>query len=201
MMTVTYRVEHGLYVNITNKCTNNCDFCIRRNGEGAYGSNSLWLEREPTVEEILDAILREDAATYNEIVFCGYGEPTCRLEDLLTVCRRLREVTDKPIRLNTNGHASLIAGRDVAPLFKGCFDAISISLNEATASKYQAICHSHFGEEGFYGMLDFAERVADYVPFVGLSVVRQFLSEEDLAICYKIAEERGVSLKVREYIS
>lgn len=201
MMTVTYRVERGLYVNITNKCTNNCEFCIRHNGDGAYGSDSLWLEREPTEDEIFDAIVREDEATYDEIVFCGYGEPTCRLDVLLAVCHRLREVTDKPIRLNTNGHASLIAGRDVAPLFKGCFDVVSISLNEASAEKYQAICHSRFGEEGFYGMLDFAERVADYVPWVGLSVVRQFLSEEDLVLCRKIAEERGVVLKVREYIS
>lgn len=201
MMTVTYHVENGLYVNITNRCTNSCDFCIRNNKDGAYGSDSLWLDREPTEDEIFDAILKEDPNRFKEIVFCGYGEPTCRLDVLLAVCRRLREVTDTPIRLNTNGHASLIAGEDVAPRFKGCFDTVSISLNEATAEKYQAVCHSCFGEDGFYGMLDFAERVADCVPFVMMSVVRQFLSEEDLAVCQKMCAEIGVSLKVREYIA
>lgn len=200
-MTVTYHVGNGLYVNITNRCTNNCDFCIRHNGAGAYGSDSLWLEREPTEDEIFDAIMAEDPSKFEEIVFCGYGEPTCRLDVLLAVCHRLREVTDTPIRLNTNGHASLIAGCDVAERFAGCFDTISISLNEATAEKYQAVCHSRFGEAGFYGMLDFAERVGDYVPFVLLSVVRQFLSEEDLETCRRICAARGLSLKVREYIS
>lgn len=201
MMTVTYHVEGGLYVNITNRCSNNCDFCIRHNGAGAYGSNSLWLDREPTREEILAAILEEGPDGFEEIVFCGYGEPTYRLEDMLWVCRALREKTKTPIRLNTNGHASLIHGYDTAPLFEGCFDVLSISLNEATAERYQNVCHSRFGEEAFYGMLDFAERVKDHVPTVYLSVVRQFLSEEALATCREICDARGVTLKVREYIS
>lgn len=201
MMTVTYRVERGLYVNITNRCTNNCDFCIRHNGAGAYGSDSLWLEREPTVEEILTAIEKEGPNDFEEIVFCGYGEPTCRLDDMLEVCRRLRAITATPIRVNTNGHASLIAGEDVAPRFSGCFDTVSISLNEANAEKYQKICHCRYGEAGFDGMLDFAEQVAKYVPTVCLSVVRQFLSEADLVRCREIARERGVTLKIREYIS
>ena len=74
MMTVTYRVERGLYVNITNQCTNCCDFCIRNNKDGAYGSDSLWLEREPTEDEIFDAIMAENPNNFEEIVFCGYGE-------------------------------------------------------------------------------------------------------------------------------
>ena len=200
-MTITYRVENGLYVNITNQCTNQCDFCIRQNGDGAYGSDSLWLEREPSREEILAAILAEDLDTYSEIVFCGYGEQTCRLDDMLWVCKEIRKYTEKPIRLNTNGQSSLLHGRDTAPEFAGCFDAISISLNESTAKKYDAICHSAFGEDAFYGILDFARKVKAHVPQVVLSVVRQFLSSESLEECKRICEEIGVSIKIREYIS
>lgn len=200
-MTITYKVENGLYVNITNRCTNRCDFCIRKNGAGAYGSDSLWLEREPTKEEVLTAVLQADLAQYDEIVFCGYGEPTCRLDDMLWVCRGIRAVTDKPIRLNTNGHASLIHNRDTAPEFEGCFDVISISLNEASAEKYDAICHSVYGEDAFCGMLDFARRVKAYVPEVVLSVVRQYLAPQALVDCKRLCRELGVSLKIREYIA
>lgn len=200
-MTITYRVESGLYINITNQCTNQCDFCIRQNGDGAYGSDSLWLEQEPSREEILAAILAEDIETYSEIVFCGYGEPTCRLDDMLWVCKEIRKHTEKPIRLNTNGQSSLLYGRDTAPEFAGCFDAISISLNESTAKKYDAICHSAFGEDAFYGILDFARKVKVHVPQVVLSVVRQFLSTESLEECKRICGEIGVPIKIREYIS
>ena len=73
-MCIAYEVADGLYLNITNRCSNRCDFCIRNNGDGAYGSDSLWLEREPTVSEILDAVFSHDLTSYSEIVFCGYGE-------------------------------------------------------------------------------------------------------------------------------
>ncbi len=200
MMTITYHVGDGLYVNMTNRCSNHCDFCIRHNGAGAYGSDSLWLEREPTKEEVLAAIRQENPDGFSEIVFCGYGEPTCRLEDMLWVCRALRGITRTPIRLNTNGQSSLIYGYDTTPLYAGCFDTVSISLNEATAEKYQSVCHSRFGEAAYAGILDFASRITAYVPQVYLSVVRQFLSPEDLEICRGICARLGVQLKVREYI-
>lgn len=200
-MTITYTVGNGLYINMTNRCTNRCDFCIRQNGAGAYGSDSLWLEREPTREEVLAAIGAADPTQYSEIVFCGYGEPTCRLDDLLWVCREIRTRWKNPIRINTNGQASLINGRDTAPEFAGLVDAISISLNECDAEKYDAICHSDFGLDAFRGMLDFAVAVKPYVPEVVLSVVRQFLSPESLAECERICREINVPIKIREYIA
>lgn len=200
-MTITYRVGDGLYINMTNRCTNRCDFCIRQNGAGAYGSDSLWLEREPTREEVLAAIEAADPTKYTEIVFCGYGEPTCRLDDLLWVCREIRARWNQPIRLNTNGQASLIHGRNTAPEFAGLVDTLSISLNECDAEKYDAICHSDFGKDAFSGMLDFAVAVKPYVGEVVLSVVRQFLSPTSLEECERICREIGVPIKIREYIA
>lgn len=201
-MTITYVVENGLYVNMTNRCTNRCDFCIRNNGEGAYGSDSLWLEREPTKEEVFDAIVKAEPGAYREIVFCGYGEPTCRLDDMLWVCHQIREAYPAcTIRLNTNGHASLLYGEDVAPRFEGCFDILSISLNAPSAEEYDAICHSRYGLAAFEGMFSFAKAVKAYVPQVMFSVVRQFLSPAALDECHRLCDAVGVPLKVREYIS
>ena len=108
-MCITYFVEQSLYVNITNKCPNRCDFCIRNNADGAYGSDSLWLLREPTVDEITESILSHDLDTVPELVFCGYGEPTCRLDDMLATVERIRRKFPKiKIRLNTNGQSDLI---------------------------------------------------------------------------------------------
>lgn len=200
-MTICYTVENNLYLNITNQCTNACDFCIRNNGDGAYGSHSLWLEREPTVREMEDAITAADPLQYGELVFCGYGEPTCRLDDMLEVCRFIREqYPEMKIRLNTNGQASLIAGKDVSARFAGCFDTVSISLNAPNAAEYDKICHSCYGEAAYAALLDFASRVKAYVPHVVLSVVDASLTPEEIESCRRIAEKAGVPLRVRAYI-
>ncbi len=110
-MTVTYRVGTGLYVNLTNKCPCACTFCIRQNGPGVYGSDSLWLEREPTASEVC-ASIEKNFGHCAELVFCGYGEPTERLDVLLEVAAWFRAFRpDVPIRVNTNGLSDLIAGK------------------------------------------------------------------------------------------
>ncbi len=201
-MTITYKVGTGLYVNITNRCTNSCDFCIRQNADGAYGSDSLWLEREPSVDEITADIEKSFSDEYNELVFCGYGEPTCRLYDMLSVCKSIKaKIPNIKIRLNTNGQSDLIWGKGTAMLFSGLVDSVSISLNSASPKKYQEICHSEFGERAYSAILSFAKEVNKYVPEVAFSVVRGFLPEEDIDVCRKIADEAGVHLRVREYIA
>ena len=90
-MTVTYEVGDGLYINLTNACTNRCDFCIRNNGDGAYGSDSLWLEREPKEDEVLKSVFARDLSIYSEVVFCGYGEPSMRLLLAREVALRIKE--------------------------------------------------------------------------------------------------------------
>lgn len=200
-MCIAYEVADGLYLNITNRCSNRCDFCIRNNGDGAYGSDSLWLEREPTVAEILDTVFSHSLDKYSEIVFCGYGEPSYRLDDAREVALKIKEkYPNIKIRINTNGHSNLINSRDTAPDYSGAFDVVSISLNTPTPEHYDTLCHPRF-ESSHAAMLSFAAAVKNYVPTVILSVVRQTLTEEELSECERIAEGIGVTLKVREYIS
>ena len=199
-MTITYEVDGALYINVTNRCTNNCEFCIRKNGDGAYGSDSLWLMREPTEEEILDSVFSRDLTAYREIVFCGYGEPSIRLDVIRSVALKIKEKCALPVRINTNGHSSLFHGYDTAPAFGGAFDCVSISLNTPSPERYNEICHP-VKSGSFEAMLDFAREVKKYVPSVLLSVVRDFLTLEELDECHAIADSLGVTLKVRDYIS
>ena len=201
-MTITYEVDSGLYINVTNRCTNRCEFCIRNNADGAYGSDSLWLEHEPTVDEVLADVFSRDLTKYTELVFCGYGEPTVRLNDIREIAFGIKKrYPSIKIRVNTNGHSDLIAGADTAPLYKDAFDVVSISLNTPDAAKYIEICHPVYQKAAFDALLTFAKNVNKYVQKTLLSVVRQTLSEEELERCYKIAEDLGVTLKVRDYIS
>ena len=200
-MCITYIVEGNLYVTVTNKCSNRCEFCIRNNGDGAYGSDSLWLEREPTREEILESIFSRDLSVFSELVFCGYGEPTYRLDDVAYVAKAVKAKYPKTkVRINTNGHSDLIWGRDTAPDYEGAFDAVSISLNTPTAEKYQALCHSIYGEKSFEALLNFAGNVKRYVPTVMLSAVKETLTPEEIALCEKLCSDIGVSLRLRDYI-
>lgn len=200
-MCITYVVEGKLYVNITNKCSNRCEFCIRNNGDGAYGSDSLWLLREPTRDEILDSVFSRNLTEYPELVFCGYGEPTYRLDDAVYVAKRVKEkYPEIKTRINTNGHSDLILGRDTAPDYEGAFDVVSISLNTPSAERYQQICHSVFGERAFDALLHFADRVKNYVPTVCISAVKETLNFEEIELCKQISDNLGVTLRLRDYI-
>ena len=199
-MTLSYEVGNGLYLNITNKCPCNCTFCIRNNGDGAYGSDPLWLEHQPTAEEIIEDLKKRKLDSYDEIVFCGYGEPTCELEILKTVSGYIRSVTKTPVRINTNGFSDLINKRNTAPEFKGIADTVSISLNASTKEEYDKVTRPSFrGSDCFAEMLDFAARVKDYVPNVMLTVV-DIIGEEEIRRSREIAEGIGIQLRVREYI-
>lgn len=199
-MCITYKVEDGLYVNMTNRCSNNCKFCIRKNGDGAYGSDSLWLEHEPTREEILASVFSHDLSEYTELVFCGYGEPTYRLDDAAVVARAVKEKHPEiKVRMNTNGQSDLILGRNTAPEYE-VFDTVSISLNTPSPVRYAEICLPHFGERAFFAMLEFAKNVKEFVPDTKFSVVGEFLSEQEIEQCKKIAAECGISLRIRGYI-
>ena len=201
-MTITYMVESGLYINVTNRCTNRCDFCIRNNGDGAYGSDSLWLEREPTEEEILDSVFARDMENIPEVVFCGYGEPSCRLETVRSVAMKIKEkYPNIRVRINTNGQSDLIMGCDSASLYKDAFDTVSISLNAPTPERYQEICHSVYGIEVLDKILEFARNVNKCVQNVAFSVVKESLSSEEIEKCHEIARECGVSLRVRDLIT
>ena len=200
-MTITYEFQDALYVNLTNRCSNACTFCVRNEHDDVNGEDNLWLEREPTMEEIKEDFNRRDLTKYSSVVFCGYGEPTMRFDDMIAIAKWLKEqLPNLPIRLNTNGHANLICDRDVTPELAGCIDCVSISLNAENPEKYQALCLSQFGgDASFYGLLEFAKLAKKYVPEVVLSVV-DVMPEEEIENCRKIAEEYGVKFRVRAFI-
>ncbi len=204
-MTITYEYEGALYVNLTNKCNCNCEFCLRHGkAQGSiYTEDSLWLEREPTREEALGSFLSRDIPSYREIVFCGYGEPTYRLNDLLWLVDELKALYGEklpPVRINTNGHANLINGRDVCPELKGRIDTLSISLNSDNAKDYAALCHPVQGEEAYQAMLDFADEAKHYVPHVVMTIVDKDKTPEEIEHCKQIAADLGVHLRIRSFI-
>ena len=204
-MTITYEYEGALYVNLTNKCNCACEFCLRHGkAQGSiYTEDSLWLEREPTRQEALDSFLGRDVPSYREIVFCGYGEPTYRLADLLWLVDQLKERFGEklpPVRINTNGHASLIHGRDVCPELKGRIDTLSISLNADNAADYTALCHPQQGEAAYQAMLDFTRESAQYVPNVVLTIVDKDKTRSEIEHCKQIAASLGVKLRIRSFI-
>lgn len=204
-MTITYEYEGALYVNLTNRCNCNCEFCLRHGkAQGSiYTEDSLWLEREPTREEMLEDALGRDLCAYRELVFCGYGEPTYRLDDILWLVDQWKERFGKklpPVRINTNGHARLIQGRDVCPELKGRIDTLSISLNADNAADYVALCHPVQGEAAYQAMLDFARDATQYVPNVVFTVVDKDKTPEELEHCKQIAADLGVTLRIRSFI-
>ncbi len=196
-MNIVYKYQDELYINPTNRCTNKCEFCIRFTPSGVDHID-LWLKREPSADEIITELERQDYKSYKEIVFCGYGEPLMRFDTVMEVCRYIKKNSNASIRINTNGHANHCAGRDVTPEMKGLVDTISISLNASTAAEYQKICKCDFGEDGFWEMLDFAKKAKEYVPHVVLSVV-DVIGKDEIEACRKIAQDIGVEYRVREY--
>lgn len=199
MMTVTYPVHNGIYVNMTNRCPCACTFCLRQNGESVYGSDSLWLEREPTVKEVCDSIDAWDLNKYNEVVFCGYGEPTERLDDLIEVAKYIKSKSDIKIRINTNGLADLIWNEPTAPKLQGLIDTVSISLNATNKEEYLKIVRPKFGIESYEAMLKFTKECTKYVSLVVMTVVDIVTSKEEQEICRKICESVGATLRIRPY--
>jgi len=199
-MNNTYVYEFGdnLYLNITNRCPNNCEFCLRKFKDGVSG-NKLWLLKEPTFEELKEDISLFPLGKYNEVVFCGFGEPTCNLSVMSQIGPYLKSKGCK-IRLNTNGLGNLINNRtDVAKIIAKFVDYVSISLNASTAEGYDEICRSKFGKDAFYAMLDFAKQCVEEGIDTTMSVV-DFIGEEEIAACAKIVESTGAKFRVRATI-
>lgn len=193
---VLYDYGSGLYVNLTNRCPCRCDFCIRNMTEGLGTADSLWLKREPTVDEVLEMLGEWDLSAYDELVFCGYGEPTERLEDLLVIAAYVKAHTHLKVRINTNGLADLINGKETAPMLEGVIDAVSVSLNQSDAQKYTELCHPTFGPDAYNAMLQFTKDVKAYVPSVAMSVVG-VIPRADIEKCAQMAHRIGVTFRVR----
>ena len=197
MNTITYVYGDKIYLNLTNKCSNNCEFCIRRNNDGLL-DYYLWLDKEPTADEVIADLEKYELAKYDEAVFCGFGEPLYAIDVLIETADWLKAHGVKT-RLNTNGQAGLISGPDTALKLKGRIDTVSISLNASDAEKYQKICHCKFNEEGFFEMLRFAVQCKKEGIRTVLSVV-DVIGEEEVEKCRKVAKNVGVDFRVRTYV-
>lgn len=201
MMTITYKVKNGVYVNMTNRCPCACTFCLRQNAPGVYGSDPLWLDREPTVEEVEQSLSKWDLNAMDEVVFCGYGEPTERLKDLLEVAAWIKKNYTVKTRINTNGLADLIWGEPTESWLAGKIDAISVSLNAIDKEEFLRLTRSKFGIGSYDAMLAFTKQAANYVPNVMMTVVDQVTSPEEQEAARKICESLGVKLRVRAFES
>lgn len=190
---IAYAIRNSLYINLTNRCSSMCTFCMRETYPIVKGHH-LSLKKEPTTEEIIRAI--GDPGGYDEVVFCGYGEPTERLDELIAVARFLKS-KGKRIRLDTNGHGDLINGRSIIHELQGLIDTICISLNAETAEKYEEICKPVFGKRAYPALIQFIKDAKQVIPNVLVSIVD--IPGVDVEKCERIARELGVDFRVRKY--
>ncbi len=197
MADILYTYKDQVYANITNRCDCNCTFCIRSQKDSVGDSETLWHKTEPTLEEILKAVDSFDFTGYDELVYCGYGEPTCALDNLLASAAYVKEKYHIAVRLNTNGLGNLYHGRNIVPELAQVIDHVSISLNAPTAEKYHAVTRPQF-ENAYPALLEFAALSQAAFEHTQLSIV-DVLPADEIAACQKIADERGIYLKIRKY--
>lgn len=192
--TISYESHGNLYLNITNRCTAKCSFCIRDLCDGVYGYN-LWLTAEPSYEEVINELENTDLRRYKEIVFTGFGEPTCRLDIVLSITRWLSE-RGKRVRLDTNGHAKLMyPGRDVvAELKVAGMESVSISLNAESGEKYNQLCHPAFSD-AYDSLLEFTKEAVKAGLRTQMTVVG--MPQIDIDKCERLAYRLGASFRVR----
>ena len=195
MNNIVYEINDSLYINATNRCSNSCEFCVRNNKEFVYGD--LWLKDEPTVEDVLNRLQTYDLSKYKEVVFCGYGEPTYRMDVIEEVATFAHKMGLKT-RINTNGHANRINEKDVTSIIVKSIDTIGISLNDVSHDAYNDICHPIY-EDGFEEMLDFAKKCIEKGGNVVFSVV-DCIGREKIEEAKKIAASLGATLRIREEI-
>ena len=199
-MTIFYSFEGKMYINITNGCPCDCVFCIRKNGDSIEDNDSLWLEHEPSFEEITAAFESFDKTGISEAVFCGYGEPTVRAEMLIKTAEYIKEHSDMSVRVNTNGLVRLIHKDFDIVKFKGAVDSFSISLNAPNAKRYNEVTRPSFGERAFDEMLSFAEDVKAMGIKTAFTVV-DVITPEETEACRQLSAELGIPLRVRSYVT
>jgi TatD DNase family protein len=189
---IAYRIRDSLYLNITNRCTNKCSFCVKFRSDFVKG-HRLRLTSEPSAEEIKDSI--GDPTRFREIVFCGYGEPLQRLNTVIDISKWIKERGGR-IRINTNGHANLIHKRNILPELAGIVDSLSVSLDAHDEDTYNRICKPAF-KHAFPAVLQFTKSAKEFIPDVQVTIVE--MEGVDLEKCRAIAKELGVPLRIRKF--
>ena len=198
-MEILYKVHNNLYINLTNRCPYSCTFCLRQKMDKVGESDTLWLLREPTAEEVIEDFKKWDVDSFDEIVFCGFGEPTEAFDVLKKVAEFIKSKYNKSIRLNTNGVGNLINKRNIAPELKGLIDTVSISLNNPDPEEYAKLVRSKYGEKSFQEMINFAKECKKYVPNVVMSTVDTTISHEEEKKCKEICDKIGAEYRIRPW--
>jgi TatD family-associated radical SAM protein len=198
--TYAYILDGNLYINLTNKCSNGCDFCVRNERVSYYG-NYLWLRNgDPSAEAVIAQVRgMGDLSRFKEVVFCGFGEPTYKVKEMVELCDYFHE-KGLSTRLNTNGQGNLINKRDIVPELKGKIDFVNVSLNASCAEKYQPICRSQYGENGFAALVEFAKICKRNGVNCRFSIV-DCIGEEEVEACKRLAASVNIPLYVRTYIA
>jgi TatD DNase family protein len=191
--TIAYKIRNSLYLNITNRCSNRCSFCPKF-ADFTVKGHHLQLTHEPSAREVLAAIAEH--SDFAEIVFCGYGEPLIRLDLIKDVASELKK-SGHQIRINTDGQANLVHGRNILPELAGLIDTLSVSLNSADPAQYQKLCHSPFKDEGFKAICDFLREAPAFIPTVIATAVT--VPGVDIEAVRQLATSLGVSFREREY--
>ena len=199
---LVYTLDGKIYINLTNRCTNDCIFCLRKDKNDVKGQE-LWLDNEnSTAKDVIEQLEKIYAQTPSkEIIFCGYGEPMMKLDVLKEVAKYIKNnYPESKIRVNTNGHANFVYKRNVVPELKGLIDEFSVSLNGATKEEYNELSQPKF-DEAYEEMKKFIKSCADENISVVASVVEGYKGRHlDLEKCEQIANDLGARFRVREWI-
>lgn len=189
-----YIYNDKLYLNITNRCTNDCSFCIRNSSRGV--GQDLFLDKEPTSTEVLEAI--EKLPVSEEITFCGFGEPLLRPEIVVEVSKEIKKRYGSKIRINTNGLSEKVLNKKIVPSLEGIIDTVSISLNAHDAKSYYEFCKPKTGIDSYQAVIDFACESKKFIPRVVLTVVE--VPGVDIERCKQISQELSIELRIRYFI-
>ena len=206
--TLVYLLDGKIYINLTNRCTNDCIFCLRKDKSDVKGQE-LWLDNENStatdVIEQFEAIIKKHftlhSLPFTEVIFCGYGEPMMKLDILKEVAKYIKDkYPDTKIRVNTNGHANFVYKRNVVPELKGLVDEFSVSLNGSTKEEYDELSQPKF-DEAYDEMKKFIKACSNEGISVVASIVEGYKGRHlDLEKCEQIAKDLGAKFRVREWI-
>lgn len=197
MDTITYQIGNGVYINLTNKCSNDCVFCERNRISGVEGYY-LWLKNEPTAEMVIKNLKTYDLKDFDEVIFCGFGEPTYRWNEIKEVADFAHSI-GKSTRLNTNGQGNLINGYDITQEIANYIDKVNVSLNNGNSKRYNEDNRSIFGEVAFQEIQNFAKKCIEKGVHTTFSVV-DCISKEEIEAARQIALAIGANFRVREEI-
>ena len=197
MADILYTYKDQVYANITNRCNCRCRFCIRSHEDAIGDATSLWHRQDPSPQEIKETMDAFDFHGYKELVYCGYGEPTCALETLIDTARYAKERYGLSIRVNTNGLGSLQHGRDVVPELAQVVDSVSISLNAPDEAAYNEVTRPTL-PGAYQAMLDFAAQAARQIPEVRFTIV-DVLPEEEIQASKDLAASLHIPLRIRKF--